>query len=266
MSTLDRTLSFLAYDAGHDAVRVLVAALVLVAAVHAAPHRQRRRTILIAAAGLLLGSAFVLFVRVPVGDGPGLLGGLTGAGTVRRALEAVLIGGMLCALTAAGAAHGRASRPGRSGSWSALAGLLVGLAVPYGFRPRGEQIFYPVFPGRVVSVPDGGGAEIIVHHGIAETGLGVGSGVLAIAVLVVALLLLGRWAEPTKTGVLLGAVVATALTLLPVILPVIAAPDPKLVLRLLALALALVLGTVGGCLLESASRRRGDLETRRSEA
>lgn len=261
MSTLDRILSFLAYDAGHDAVRVLAAALVLVAAVHAAPHRQRRRTILIAAAGLLLGSALVLFVRVPVGDGPGLLGGLTGAGAVRRALEAVLIGGMLCALTAAGAAHGRASRSGRSGSWSALAGLLVGLAVPYGFRPRGEQIFYPVFPGRVVSVPDGGGAEIIVHHGIAETGLGVGSGVLAIAVLVVALLLLGRWAEPTKSGVLLGAVVATALTLL----PVIAAPGPKLVLRLLALALALVLGTVAGCLLGRGSRCRGDLEARRSE-
>ena len=259
MSTLDRILSFLTYDAGHDAVHVLVTSLVLVAAVHAAPHRQRRRAALIAAAGFLLGSAFVLFVRVPVGEGSGLLGDLTWIAVVPRVVEVILIVGMLCAVAAACTALGRTSRSGRSCGLSVVAGLLVGLGSPYGFRPHGEQLFYPVFPSRGAATPGGSGAEIIVPDGIGETALGVGSGMLAIALVVTVLVLLGRWAEPTKAGVLVGASVGTALTLF---LPVIAAPGRSLLICLLAC----VLGTIGGGLLEGASRRRGDLEARRSEA
>lgn len=258
MSALDRVLSFLAYDAGRDAVRVLVIALVLVAAVHAAPPRQRRRTILVTVGAVLLGSIFVLLVRVPFGGGPSLPGGLTMRSLVRHAADAILLVGMLCAVVAAGSARWRTQRPGLPGGLSVLAGLFVGLAAPYGFRPVGEQNFYPVFPGRIVSTPDDSGAEIIVHDGTAEAALGVGSGMLAIALLVTVLVLLGRWAEPTKAGVLVGALAGTALTLL----PSVAGPGTTAIICVLACAF----GAISGGLLEWGSRRRGNLETRRSEA
>ncbi|WP_157235974.1 hypothetical protein [Brachybacterium sp. P6-10-X1] len=210
------------------------------------------------AGAFLLGSAFTLFVRVPGGAGPDLPGELTMRVLVQRAIGAILLVGMLCAVVAACSVRWRAPRPGRSGRLSVLAGLLVGLAAPHGFRPHGEQIFYPVFPHRIVPNPDASGAEVIVHDGMGETALGMGTGMLAIALLVAGLLVLGRWAEPTKTGVLTAAIAGTSLTLL----TSIAGPGPMLI----TCVLAGVLGTIAGGLLEGRSARRGDLEARGGEA
>lgn len=275
MGLTDRILSFLAYDAEHDAALVAVIGLVLAAVLLAVPPRRRAPVVLATAGAALLGSAFTLFVRLPPPGAPDLLGEFTMFDLMQGGVEMVLLAGMLCAVVAACSARGRTTGPGRPGTVGLLAGVLLGLGSPYRFRPQGEQTFYPVFPGRAVPAPDGSGVEMIVHDGVADTALGLGSGLLAIALLVTVLVVLSRRFEPAATGILVGALAGTVLTLAPFVgrlgawilggneqLTLGIAPGQSLVVC----ALAGVLGAVLGARRERRSGRRRDLEARRSEA